>query len=86
MPGVEFRPEFFVQKLCPAGGEEQQLRLVHQPFGLLFHENLADFLAQRGSAGFTSGEDGVAQSFQAGGQAGDLGGFAGLVQALESDE
>ena len=46
----------------------------------------ADTVAERGAAGLAEGDDGVAFGLKRGGEAAELGGFAGAVEAFEGNE
>ena len=55
-------------------------------FGAGVEEDAADAVAEGGSAGLAEGDYGVAFGFERGGEAAELGGFAGAVEAFECDE
>ena len=55
-------------------------------FGAGVEEDAADAVAEGGSAGLAEGDYGVAFGFEGGGEAAELGGFSGAVEAFEGNE
>ncbi len=55
-------------------------------FGAGVEEDAADAVAEGGAAGLAEGDDLVAFGLKRGGEAAELGGFAGAVETFEGDE